>query len=539
MPNKNTDMGITLTGLVDLSQARKDINAFTANSKDESRKVQLKAEVETESASKKLENAIKNGWIPKVEDGMKRINTIIKTGFSPDGIKINKVVETFQNDLGKIEERVSLFTDSTSKKLKPLEYSLNTIQEGVKSVTTEVNTSTEKMGNFDAKITKVTESIRDTSNNTTEIITKTTEWVDAQGKLNQQIEKTDKDGKQLGAVIINISNDAKKATKLVNELNTAVSNIGKDEVKRTETKTFVDANGVKTIEQYANGVLQVTTRIREYVNENRELVKETKVLEGEERKLVSVNEEKTRNIQKEQQAEKEQLNARFNLREETKRLREEEERLNNALVSTKTTQSKGKTTQFGDTSGREYSALITTIEKVDTAGKKTIQTIYEFTNAQGQLVKQTRTTDENLQKVAEDEIEISEANKNLANTNKQVADSAKENAKAHDTLGASLTKALTTLAQYYVASLPIRAFREAVSEAVTTIKEFDSALIEFRKVSDLAGESLTQYVAKLAEMGEITGSTMQAMVEASTEFRKSGFSDEDSAKLASIAEIDD
>ena len=38
-------------------------------------------------------------------------------------------------------------------------------------------------------------------------------------------------------------------------------------------------------------------------------------------------------------------------------------------------------------------------------------------------------------------------------------------------------------------------------------------------------------------MGEVTGSTMQAMVEASTEFRKSGFTDEDSAKLASIAEM--
>ena len=84
--------------------------------------------------------------------------------------------------------------------------------------------------------------------------------------------------------------------------------------------------------------------------------------------------------------------------------------------------------------------------------------------------------------------------------------------------------------------MPIRALQNGISNAVETVKEFDSALIEFRKVSDLAGESLTRYVAKLAEMGEITGSTMQAMVEASTEFRKSGFTDEDSAKLAVIAE---
>ena len=92
------------------------------------------------------------------------------------------------------------------------------------------------------------------------------------------------------------------------------------------------------------------------------------------------------------------------------------------------------------------------------------------------------------------------------------------------------------LVRYYIASLPIQMVRKGIQEAITTVKEFDSALVEFRKVSDLAGESLTKYVAKLAEMGEVTGSTMQSMVEAATQFRKSGFSDEDSAKLASIAE---
>ena len=83
----------------------------------------------------------------------------------------------------------------------------------------------------------------------------------------------------------------------------------------------------------------------------------------------------------------------------------------------------------------------------------------------------------------------------------------------------------------------IMMFYQTLHEAVDVLKEFDSALIEFRKVSDLAGESLTNYVAKLAQMGEITGSTMQAMVEAATQFRKSGFTDEDSAQLASVAEM--
>lgn len=516
MPSKSTDYGITLNGIVDLSQARKDIQAFTSKSKDEHRKVVLNAEVETKSASEKLENAINRDWIPKVENGMKRINTVIKS-FNVDGIGINKVVETFKNDLGKIEERVSYFKDSTSKKLKPLETSLNVLKEGVKSIVTETETSISKMGNFDAKITKTTETIRDTNNQTKEIITKTTEWVDAQKKLNQQIEKTDKDGNQLSAVVIKISNDSKKAAKFVNELAEATSKISpKDGVNRTETRTFVDANGVKTVTEYANGIRQLTTETRQYTNNLRELVTEVRTYEGEERKLVSVKEQKTRDIQQELQQEREQINARFDLREETIRLREEEERLNNALISTTTTTSEGAIQQFGDESGRYYNALVTQIERVDEANRRVIETTYEFTNAQGQLVRQTRTTDAENNKLAEDTIEISNANNRAAESNRNLANSTREATVAQQSMGSALSRALTILTQYYLASLPIRAVRMAIQETVTTLKDFDDALIEFRKVSDLAGTSLTQYVAKLTEMGEITGSTMQAMVEAAT-----------------------
>ena len=83
----------------------------------------------------------------------------------------------------------------------------------------------------------------------------------------------------------------------------------------------------------------------------------------------------------------------------------------------------------------------------------------------------------------------------------------------------------------------IGGFTKAMSDAVDVVKEFDSTLVEFRKVSDLAGDSLTAYTQKLAEMGEVTGSTMTAMVSAATEFKKSGYSDEDAATLASVAEM--
>ena len=82
----------------------------------------------------------------------------------------------------------------------------------------------------------------------------------------------------------------------------------------------------------------------------------------------------------------------------------------------------------------------------------------------------------------------------------------------------------------------IGAFTSAMADAVDVVKEFDDTLVEFRKVSDLSGDSLTAYTQKLAKMGEVTGSTMTSMVAAATEFKKSGYSDEDAATLASVAE---
>ena len=532
MPSKNTDYGITLNGLVDLSQARKDIESFTRTDKNNrSRTIVLDADIKLDEINKKLENAINKNLIKKVDDSMQRISTKIKEYtnkiFDDQGNfvgveKFTKVTETLQNNLGKVQERVSIFNDT----MKPVTSSVQTLKQGMESLNTTTESSVEVINGFYTKVSTVTEKITDTAGKTQTVITTTKEWVNKQGELNQQIEKTDEKGNQLTSTITNISNDTKKASKLMNELANSLGNVQKQMPKtdKTSTISYVDKDGVKTVTQLVNGVKTLTTTIREYTTAQGALVKETKELNlitGD----TKVHTEVIKNKQEEIQKSKE-------LQTQLQNERAERKRLNDALVSTTTTTSKGQIGQFGDTSGRQYNALITQIERINGANQKAIQTTYEFTNAQGQLVRQTRITDAEGNKLAEDTIEISNANRKLT-------DSTKEVTTAQKTLGESLSRALSTLTQYYVASLPIRAFREAVQETVTTVKEFDSALIEFRKVSDLAGESLTNYVAKLAEMGELTGSTMQAMVEASTEFRKSGFSDEDSAKLASIAEIDD
>ena len=103
-------------------------------------------------------------------------------------------------------------------------------------------------------------------------------------------------------------------------------------------------------------------------------------------------------------------------------------------------------------------------------------------------------------------------------------------------LGQSFGDIVTKVGKFYLATKPIQMMQQAFDEAIETVKEFDDTLVEFRKVSDLSGDSLTAYTQELAEMGEVTGSTMTSMVAAATEFKKSGYSDEDAATLASVAE---
>lgn len=273
------------------------------------------------------------------------------------------------------------------------------------------------------------------------------------------------------------------------------------QIVEKSTSKYTNALGqlvtqVKTVDSAGNTLI---TQTKQYVTDLNEVVKETTLLDENLKQLGTTTKEVS-NFTKE--------------------------------IVTTTTQTKGVINE----AGKEIETLVTTIEKMGSRGERLKTVITEYTDAQGYAVQKTEQFNEANQRVATTQTTKTKKIEEDTKATKDNTSATEQNAKAHQTLGQSLSNAFAQLAKYYVASLPIQAFRKAVQETITTVKEFDNALIEFRKVSDLAGESLTNYVAKLAEMGEITGSTMQAMVEASTQFRKSGFSDEDSAILASLSE---
>lgn len=90
---------------------------------------------------------------------------------------------------------------------------------------------------------------------------------------------------------------------------------------------------------------------------------------------------------------------------------------------------------------------------------------------------------------------------------------------------------LTYQAAYSIFSKSI----DAISSMVGQVKELDSAITEFKKVSDLTGASLDNYVKQLGELGSQVARTTSEMVEGASFFRKSGFTDQEAAQLALVA----
>ena len=144
--------------------------------------------------------------------------------------------------------------------------------------------------------------------------------------------------------------------------------------------------------------------------------------------------------------------------------------------------------------------------------------------------KEVKESSQNLSETAKTAKQASGSITNLGEVTSKVGTQAKS-------LGQSFGDIVTKVGKFYLATKPIQMMQQAFDEAIETVKEFDDTLVEFRKVSDLSGDSLTAYTQELAKMGEVTGSTMTTMVSAATEFKKSGYSDEDAATLANVAEM--
>jgi ABC-type transporter Mla subunit MlaD len=156
-------------------------------------------------------------------------------------------------------------------------------------------------------------------------------------------------------------------------------------------------------------------------------------------------------------------------------------------------------------------------------GQQAIKTVNTFKDKIGQTVREVKTFNTVTGKTSS---EIKSVSLNIEKANK-----------ALNPFGAGLNNLLKTgakVAVFSVLASAINGVKDAMASTIDVVKDFDDALTEFKKVSDLSGEALNNYAKQLGELGSTVARTRTELLEGATSFRKMGFSDAESAKLAQI-----
>ena len=89
--------------------------------------------------------------------------------------------------------------------------------------------------------------------------------------------------------------------------------------------------------------------------------------------------------------------------------------------------------------------------------------------------------------------------------------------------------------QFGAVTAVIRGVTSGLGDMVQKTFELDAALTEYKKVSDLTGKSLEKYTDQAFKAGRETAKTGTEMIEAATQFKKMGYTDQQSMTLATTA----
>ncbi|MEG1044562.1 MAG: phage tail tape measure protein [Oscillospiraceae bacterium] len=174
---------------------------------------------------------------------------------------------------------------------------------------------------------------------------------------------------------------------------------------------------------------------------------------------------------------------------------------------------------------------------IQNAAKREVVTIK--VNAEGKelsnLTKTTTGTINNLGELEKITTSVSKKNGQLASTTTSTTTSLLKMGKATKSIGADFLDTAKKVAKFGGITAIIGTFTAAVSKAVQVVGEFDNAITEFSKVSDYSREDIKGYADTLDRLGESVYKSKIEMLSAATEFKKSGFSEDDAAQLARVA----
>ena len=137
--------------------------------------------------------------------------------------------------------------------------------------------------------------------------------------------------------------------------------------------------------------------------------------------------------------------------------------------------------------------------------------------------------------------QLIQTNKNIKKLNgknlNSVASASEKSAKGMKSFGAETLGVTKKVIQFGAITAVIRGVTSGLGDMVKNVYDLDGALTEFKKVSDLSGKGLEQYTDQAYKVGKTVARTGTEMIQAATEFKKSGFSEKDSLELGRVASM--
>lgn len=130
-------------------------------------------------------------------------------------------------------------------------------------------------------------------------------------------------------------------------------------------------------------------------------------------------------------------------------------------------------------------------------------------SADGKSVTQLNKT---LEKTVDDTGKVTTKMQAFNSATGQVTTTVKQSSTAVKGLGEDFVDTLGKVAKFGAVTAVIGAFTAAIAEAAKTVKDFDDAIVDYEKVSNLSGQALDDYTQKLGELGATVARTRKPIM---------------------------
>ncbi len=204
----------------------------------------------------------------------------------------------------------------------------------------------------------------------------------------------------------------------------------------------------------------------------------------------------------------------------------------------------GKTVQVTKILNQENEQVSQSISKIGekltpfAKDMKTVRTETKtYTDELGRTVTESTKFNSAGEQLGTTTTRISENLKKAKTSTKEVGDEFQKTSNKAKSFGKDFISTLGKVAKFYAITKIIQTFTQGIDEAVQAVKQLDDVMVDYAKVSDLSGEALTNYTNKLGELGKAVYRNKIEMTESATLFKQAGFTDEDSAQLAQMANL--